>query len=170
MKIAIIGYSGSGKSTMAKTLSEYYSCPLLYLDTIQFKENWKERDKDEAKAMVRDFMKNDSWVIDGNYTDFYQKERLLEANQIIFLNFPTILCLYQALKRYKKYKNQTRESAAQGCFEKMDFEFIWWILFGGRKKKHKENYKNIVKTYKAKTVVLKNRKQANDFLMSYDKT
>ena len=67
MKIAIIGYSGSGKSTLAKKLSEKYNCPLLYLDTVNFESGWKERNREEAKKIVAEFMKNDSWVIDGNY-------------------------------------------------------------------------------------------------------
>ena len=45
MKIAIIGYSGSGKSTLAKKISEKYNYPLLYLDTVNFEANWKERNK-----------------------------------------------------------------------------------------------------------------------------
>lgn len=82
MKIAIIGYSGSGKSTLAKRLSEKYNYHLLYLDTVNFEANWKERDKEEAKRMVEEFMKNDSWIIDGNYFDFYQDRRMKEAENI----------------------------------------------------------------------------------------
>lgn len=76
MKIAILGYSGSGKSTLARTLSNHYKVPVLYLDTVQFLPNWIERDKDEGMQLVLEFMKNDSWVIDGNYSKFYQRERL----------------------------------------------------------------------------------------------
>ncbi|GKZ03609.1 hypothetical protein ANS017_03540 [Paraclostridium bifermentans] len=88
MKIAIVGYSGSGKSTMAKQLSSYYNTPVLHLDTIQFTPGWVERDKDEGRALTKEFMKNESWVIDGNYRGFYQRERLEQADKIIFLNFP----------------------------------------------------------------------------------
>ena len=75
MKIAIIGYSGSGKSTLAKRLSKMYSSPILYLDTVNFEAGWKERNREEAREIVRKFMKNDSWIIDGNYREFYQEER-----------------------------------------------------------------------------------------------
>ena len=76
MKISIIGYSGSGKSTLAKKLSEIYNCPLLYLDTVNYKSGWEERNRDECKDIVEKFLKNDSWVIDGNYKSFLQKIRL----------------------------------------------------------------------------------------------
>lgn len=134
MKIAIIGYSGSGKSTLAKKLSEIYNCPLLYLDTIQFEANWKIRDIDEGRLMVGEFLKNDSWIIDGNYREFLQEKRLQDADKIIFMNFPRRICFPQAFKRYLNYKNKTRESMADGCNEKFDLEFIKWLLFEGRKK------------------------------------
>ena len=56
MKIAIIGYSGSGKSTLAKKLSEFYNCPLLYLDTVQFESGWKVRDINKGCLIVEEFM------------------------------------------------------------------------------------------------------------------
>ncbi len=49
MKITVMGFSGSGKSTLAKQLSEFYDIPLLYLDCVNFEENWVERDREECK-------------------------------------------------------------------------------------------------------------------------
>ncbi|WP_252229816.1 MULTISPECIES: DNA topology modulation protein [unclassified Clostridium] len=166
MKIAIIGYSGSGKSTLAKMLSEKYNCPILYLDTINFEAEWKERDREKGKVMVEKFMKNDSWVIDGNYTEFYQERRLEEADKIIFMNFPRRVCLKQAYKRYLNSKNQVRESMAEGCMEKFDLEFVKWILIDGRTKKYKMGYQNICNKYKDKMVVCKNRKDVENELKS----
>lgn len=164
MKIAIIGYSGSGKSTLAKKLSKYYKAPVLFLDTVNFLPNWIERDRDEGRLIVCDFMKNDSWVIDGNYSDFFQKERLEQADKIIFLNFPRRICIYRALKRYFRYKNTTREDMAKGCIEKIDLEFIWWILYEGRTKEIRNHYKQIEHDFKNKIVVLKKTKEVNLFL------
>lgn len=159
MKIAIIGYSGSGKSTLARKLAKYYKAPVLFLDTVNFLPNWIERDRDEGRLIVCDFMKNDSWVIDGNYSDFFQKERLEQADKIIFLKFPRRICIYRALKRYFKYKNTTREDMAKGCIEKIDLEFIWWILYEGRTKEIRNHYKQIEKDFKNKIVVLKKQKK-----------
>lgn len=164
MKIAIIGYSGSGKSTLARKLAKYYKAPVLFLDTVNFLPNWIERDRDEGRLIVCDFMKNDSWVIDGNYSDFFQKERLEQADKIIFLKFPRRICIYRALKRYFKYKNTTREDMAKGCIEKIDLEFIWWILYEGRTKEIRNHYKQIEKDFKNKIVVLKKAKEVNLFL------
>ena len=166
MKIAIIGYSGSGKSTLAKKLSEIYNCPLLYLDTIQFEANWKIRDIDEGRLMVGEFLKNDSWIIDGNYREFLQEKRLQDADKIIFMNFPRHICFPQAFKRYLHYKNKTRESMADGCNEKFDLEFIKWLLFEGRKKSIKNHYNEICKCYKDKITNFRNNKDVENFLAS----
>ncbi|MEI6131378.1 MAG: DNA topology modulation protein [Bacillota bacterium] len=164
MKIAILGHSGSGKSTLAKQLALIYKIPLLFLDTIQFESDWKERDLEESKKLVAEFMKQDSWVIDGNYTKFFQTERLLAADKIIYMDFPRRVCLYQALKRYFEFKNQSRDSISNGCIEKIDFEFIWWILHEGRTKSRRDHYKQMILDYKDKSIVLKNKKQVDAFL------
>ena len=167
MKISVIGYSGAGKSTLSKRLSKLYNCSLLYLDTVNFEAGWKERDREEAKAIVEDFLKNESWVIDGNYRDFYQERRLEEADKIVLMNFPRPICFTQALKRYFKMRNQTRESMTEGCNEKFDFEFVKWILVDGRSKKYKDNYKNICSKYEDKLSMCKNRKDVEALIQSF---
>jgi adenylate kinase family enzyme len=164
MKIAILGYSGSGKSTLARQLSNYYKIPLLFLDTVQFLPNWVEREKNKGRSIVWEFMQNESWVIDGNYNDFYQKERLEQADKIVFLGFSRTVCLYRAFKRYFQYKNTTRESMASGCIEKMDIEFIWWILHKGRTKKRRDHYKQITSFFEDKTLILNNQKQVDEYI------
>ncbi|HSQ87556.1 DNA topology modulation protein [Romboutsia sp.] len=164
MKIAILGYSGSGKSTLARHLAGYYKIPVLFLDTVNFLPNWVERDRDEGRLIVWNFIQNDSWVIDGNYEKFFQIERLEQADKIIFMNFPRRACIYRAFKRYFKYKNTTREDMAKGCIEKMDLEFIWWILHEGRTKKRRNHYKQIERDFKDKIVILKNPKEVDLYL------
>ena len=164
MRIAILGYSGSGKSTMAQRLAGYYGIPVLYLDTVQFLPGWVERDGEEGRSIVGRFMQNESWVIDGNYNDFLQKERLERANKIIILQFPRLICLFRAFRRYFQYKHTTRGSMANGCLEKIDPEFIWWILHEGRTKQRRSHYRQIASLYRDKTVILKNQKQMDAYM------
>ena len=103
-------------------------------------------------------------MIDGNYNKFLQKERLEQADKIILLNFPRRICLYRALKRYFNNKNKTRESMATGCIEKMDWEFIWWILHEGRTKSIRAHYRQIASLYEDKFLVLKKQKQVDTYL------
>lgn len=165
MKILIIGYSGSGKSTFAKRLSEHYQIPKLHIDTIFFGPNWVERDKKLVEADLREFMKKDDWIIDGTYRKL-ATERYEMADQLFIFNLNRFKCLYGALYRRIKYHNQSRDSIADGCKERLNFSFFWWILFAGRKKDSRMLMKRNMKEYKDKVVVFKNRKQVNQYLRS----
>ena len=166
MKIAILGYCGSGKSTLSTVLGEQYSLPVLHLDKVQFLPFWEERDREEAREMVSSFMQKDAWIIDGNYQNFFQKERLEQADQIIILTFNRFNCLLRAVKRYFRYRGKTRESIAEGCNEKIDFEFIWWILYAGRTKEKRRIFSDISRNYQEKTTIISNQKQLDLFVQS----
>lgn len=164
MKIAVMGYSGSGKSTLAKQLAVHYGTPLLYLDTVNFKENWQLRDREEGKEIVARFMQNESWVIDGNYSEFYQPERLSQADMIIILCFNRFVCMKQAFRRNLEYKGRSRESITQGCNEKIEPEFFLWLVYKQYSKARKEKFASIKAKYPDKTYLFRSRKELNRFL------
>lgn len=164
MKIAVMGYSGSGKSTLAKQLARHYGIPLLYLDTVNFSENWQLRDREACKRMVAEFMQNESWVIDGNYGEFYQQERLSQADRIIILCFNRFVCMKQAFRRHVEYKGRVRESISKGCVEKIDPEFFLWLVYKQYSKARKEKFASIKAKYPDKTYLFRSRKELNRFL------
>lgn len=165
MKIAIMGYSGSGKSTLARILGERYEGAVLHFDSVQFLPGWEIRTQEEKERLTREFLDtHDSWVIDGNYSKLYWEERVEEADQIILILFNRFHCLYRVTKRFLTYRNQTRPDMGEGCNEKLDWEFISWVLHKGRTKKTKATYKEVQKKYKDKVVVLKTQKQIDEFL------
>ena len=165
MKIAIIGYSGAGKSTLAEKLSNYYSIPKLHMDTLQFQPSWQDSDRDWMLTEMKSFLtKHKTWVIDGNYSWCCYEERMEEADQIIFLNFSPLTCLFRAFKRYLKYRGKVRESMAAGCQEQFNWEFIRWILCDGRSKSAKERYNWVQETYPDKVVILSSQKEIDQFL------
>lgn len=160
MKVAIIGYSGCGKSTLASTIAREYDIPLLHLDKVHWLPGWIERPQEQEKKMVKEFMeRNNSWVIDGNYHNLEYNRRMEEADQIIFLAFPRLTCLFRAWKRAAKYRGKTRGSMAEGCPEKLDPEFVFWILYGGRTKRIRKDYKRIMTKFRDKTVKIHNQKE-----------
>ena len=164
MRIAVLGYSGAGKSTLARALGEKYGCPVLHLDQVQFTAGWRERDRAEALALVREFQTRPDWVIDGNYTKFDQARRLALAERIVLLEFPRRICLPRAVKRWLQYRGRTRESMAEGCVEKLDWAFLRWILWEGRTRAVRDRYRAIRAAYPDKTVVLKTPAQVRAFL------
>lgn len=170
MKIAILGYSGSGKSTLAARLGELYETNVLHLDRVHFLPDWVERGLDEKRKLVADFLnENESWIIDGNYTKLLYNERTEQADMIVILLFGRFTCLWRVIKRYRKYKGGTRPDMGEGCSEKLDGKFIWWVLRDGRTRSKKAMFNDVCGKYPVKTVVLKNQRQLDEFIRSLEK-
>ena len=169
MKIAIMGYSGSGKSTLAKHLAQELGIEPLYLDRVHFLPNWNEREAEAGREIVRAEMEKPSWVIDGNYTHLLREERMEEADEIIWLRYPRLICLYRAIKRNREFRGQSRESVADGCIERMNWEFAWWILYKGRTKARVRGYQNIVERYPQKSTIIKNDRALLRYLQKWRK-
>ena len=162
MKIAIIGYSGSGKSTLARNLAEAYNLPVLHFDRVQFRPNWEIRPQASKEIMTKTFLDlHPSWVIDGNYSRLSFERRMEEADVIVMLLFNKASCLYRVTRRYLTHKNSSRPDMADGCNEKLDWEFIKWILKDGRTKESKARYQGVLARYPQKTILVKNQRQLN---------
>ena len=162
MKIQIIGYSGSGKSTLAKKIGIFFNIPYLHLDNVQFYGDWEERTKEEQNEIVNKFLKeNEHWVIDGNYSKV-AATRFEISDITIFLNYNRFYCYKMCKKRYKMYKDTSRESCP--CKEKFDFQFKKWILFDGRTRKRKQQHLINLNKTKGKKLIFKNIKELNKWL------
>ena len=169
MKIAIIGYSGSGKSTLARKLAEAYNLPVLHFDTVQFRPNWEIRPQASKEIMTKTFLDlHPSWIVDGNYSKLSFARRMEEADVIIMLLFNKASCLYRVTRRYLTYKNSSRPDMADGCKEKLDWEFVKWILWDGRTKESKARYQGVISRYPNKTIVVKNQRQLNQVQKKID--
>ena len=166
MKFAVMGYSGSGKSTLCRKLHERYPVPVLHLDMVQFLPDWKTRTDAEKQDIVRAFLDEhpNGWVIDGNYSGLSYERRCGEADHIVLMLFGRLDCLLRCARRYHTYKGKSRPDMAEGCNEKLDWEFIRWILWEGRSKKIRERYQRVQEQYPDKVVVLRNQRQLDDYL------
>lgn len=157
MKIAIMGYVGSGKSVLARNLSKKYDIPKLELDDIAFDLNWKAVDRQKILPEIQAFMDLDSWIIDGNYDDLLQEQRLAMADHIIFVMLPRIQCLFRALRR-------TKERKAAGYQNDINPWFIRFLLFDCRNCERKKSYNAILNQYSNKCVVLKSQRDIDRFI------
>ncbi len=140
-----MGYSGAGKSTLARALGERYGIPVLHFDRVHWAPGWQERDRGEAHRMVHE-------------------RRLSEADEIVILDFPRSVCLFRAWKRYFRYRGRTRADMGEGCPEKMDLEFMWWILWKGRTRQKRGEFRAVWERYPDKSVVLKDQRDIDRYL------
>lgn len=161
MKIAVIGYSGAGKSTLAKRIADEIGVAALHLDQVHFLPDWAEREPEESRGIVRAELAKPGWVIDGNYPLFAWDERMQDADWILWLNVPRLVCLARVLRRRWRYRGRVRESMASGCVEKLDWEFVRWILWEGRTLEYRSRYRAVADQYPQKTVILRNDRETN---------
>ena len=123
----ILGSPGAGKSTFAHGLAQQAGLPLFHMDKLHWLPGWIERDRDEARKVLLDVLAQDRWIIDGNYGSSLPL-RLDRADLVVWLDYPTILCLGRVFKRWWQYRGQTRPDMTDGCTENLNFEFLHYVL------------------------------------------
>ncbi len=125
-KILVIGSSGSGKSTFARKLGEILKIEVIHLDSHFWHPGWIETQKNEWPGVVEKLLEREAWIMDGNYSRTLEK-RILACDTIFFLDLPRRICLARVLKRVIAYRNRSRPDVAEGCLERLDWEFLKWV-------------------------------------------
>ncbi|PZP56902.1 MAG: adenylate kinase [Micavibrio aeruginosavorus] len=94
-RIAIIGPSNSGKSTLAEKIGKAFGIPILHLDQIAHKPgtSWERvSELDLIEAQDQFLIKNNTWVIEGNYS-VCMSQRFGHAETLIWCDPPLIGCI-----------------------------------------------------------------------------
>lgn len=160
-KILLLGSCGAGKSTLATRMREILGIQVIHLDQHYWKPNWERPGKEEWQKKVSDLVKEDSWIMDGNYRGSLDI-RLPHADTIIFLDFPSITCAYRVLKRRLK---KDRRDTLDGCDERVNLDLLRWVLWTFPRENRKELYNKINELESGKkAVILKSNKDVEVFL------
>ena len=147
MKIAVIGYTGSGKRAMTEYLKNKFYCATLLLDDVSFPEESEERGAELTKELVKSFQREHvSWVIEGNAFDIDFEERMEEADKIVIMKYDRIRSLLRTV----------REHSAKGRM--IGSTLIKKILFESRADERK-TYNYVMRKYPGKTVMIFNNMQ-----------
>ena len=126
-RVLVIGSPGAGKSTLSHALARRTGLPLHHLDRMFWLPGWVERDRDEGRAELANVLAQDCWIIDGNYGSTLPL-RIACADTVVWLDYPTALCLGRALRRWWMYRGHSRPDMTEGCPERLDGEFLLYIL------------------------------------------
>ncbi len=97
-KINVIGTTGSGKSRFSTKLAKALECPYIEMDKVFWKPNWREPSTEEFLNSLECELKNEKWVLDGNYSRTNEL-KWSKADTVIWLNYSYPRTLYQILKR-----------------------------------------------------------------------
>jgi len=125
-RVLVIGSGGAGKSTFSRRLGERLGLPVIHLDKVFWHSGWVETPKDEWKRKVEELCGGDAWVMDGNYSGTLDI-RLNACDAVIFLDLPRAVCLWRVLKRIVTYRESARPDMAEGCRERIDLKFLYWV-------------------------------------------
>ncbi len=153
MRIWVRGVSCSGKTTLARKLSNELNLPHLELDQLFWLPDWIQRDREEFREILKDKLSSEDWVIDGNYSMI---EQIMHDNWdfLIWLNPPFHVVLRRAFSRtFKRIK--TKELVCNGNIETwknfftIDGNMIIWVLKTYRRRQKqlqeaKKQFSNVV--------------------------
>ena len=111
-RIAIVGTTGSGKTTLARQIAERLGCHCCELDAINWQPNWEQLDDNRLVERVGVVVDKDRWIIEGNYPSV--RPLIWErADTLVWLDYPFPIVFGRLLKR-TIHRNVTREDLWSG--------------------------------------------------------
>jgi adenylate kinase family enzyme len=125
----ILGGPGSGKSTMARWMSEQTGLPVRHLDHVHWMPHWTPRPSAQRLAMVRAYEQEERWIIEGGLSETHPS-RMARADVLVWIDLPVSLRLWRVLRRSIRYRGRGRPDLPDGCIERFDRDtaaFILWI-------------------------------------------
>ncbi len=122
--MAVVGSGGAGKTTFSRELSRRTGLPVVHLDRKYWKPGWVTTPQDEWRNVLSESLHGNQWIADGNYAGTFDI-RFSRADTIIILALPRWRCVSRAVRR--SLLNRGRAVQAEGCPERIDFAFLWWV-------------------------------------------
>ncbi len=95
-RILLLGCAGSGKTTLARRLSEKTGAPVIDLDAI-----WRGRvqETSDFRATLAALHAQDAWISDGNFAAVTFDLRMPRTDLVVWLDRPRLLCAWRAIIR-----------------------------------------------------------------------
>ena len=107
MKIHIIGCSGTGKTYLARKLSEKYNIQHFDLDDIQWDNSADgyglKMPVNKREELLKRILSQESWIIEGVYYAWVT-ESFQRADVIYVLDIPSYIYKYRIIMRFIKRK------------------------------------------------------------------
>ncbi len=125
-RIAIVGCSGGGKSTLARALGARLGLPVVHMDTLFWLPGWTESDREVFRAKVDEAASEDRWVMDGGFIT-HSRARFQRADTVVWIELPIWRCLARAMWRMLTNFGRTRADLAPDCPERFDLAFYRYI-------------------------------------------
>lgn len=163
MKIRIIGCSGSGKTYLAKRLSEKYNIPSFDLDDIQWDNNAKaygtKRPLEERTALLKEILHHNEWIIEGVYYKWV-RQSFDEADKIYVLDMPRYL--YQSRIILRSIKRKLGRQQGKRETLKSVYNLLKWTQTF--QTKNLNEIKTMLDKYENKVIWLSSKKDVKEII------
>jgi adenylate kinase family enzyme len=156
-RVAVIGCGGSGKSTFARELGARTRLPVIHLDGLFWQPGWVPRPAEEWRALQAALVREDEWILDGNYGSTLDV-RLAAADTVFFFDTPTWLNLTGVLRRW--VRNHGHAIQADGCPEHVSLQFLLWVWRFRRDSRPRVLEQLRANAHSAQVVVIRSRRDA----------
>ncbi|MBP1886926.1 AAA family ATPase [Sinorhizobium mexicanum] len=132
-RVLVIGCSGGGKTTLARRLSEHCDLPFVSMDREFFwLPGWISRAREEQRKLIAAKVAEAQWVMDGTNPSTFDL-RLPRADIVLWVRMPRLRCLIGVARRWLKWRGAARPEMAEGCPERVSWEFVRYIWTFERK-------------------------------------
>jgi adenylate kinase family enzyme len=163
MRIYIIGAAGSGKTTLAKKLSEIINVATTNLDDVFWcntnNSYGVKRKINERNTMYEKILQKESWIIEGAYIEWPKKGFLL-ADKLVFLNIKESVINFRIIKRFLLRKLHIEKSD-----KKESIIGIYKLLNWNKKQRTKiTDYYDSCDLDSGNIIELKNSKEITTFI------
>ena len=129
-RIVVIGTTGSGKTTLARRLSQHLDIPHVELDALNWEPDWVQAPTEVFRQRTEEALRGEAWLVDGNYSAV-RDIVWPRADTLVWLDFSFLVTLRQLLGRtLRRIASQeelwsgNRESF-RAQFLSRDSLFIW---------------------------------------------
>lgn len=114
-RIAIVGPTAAGKTTLSRRMSEMTGLPVFHMDSLLWKENWTKANAAAAQKEHDALIAQDKWIIEG-WIDRDFRNRACRADLIIHLDYSAPRLVMNYLSRVRD--NTRRHEMAEGCIDR----------------------------------------------------
>ena len=137
-RVAVVGTSCSGKTTLSRQIAERLSCPCIELDAIHWGPNWTPVPPEVFRERALTALSGETWVADGNYSRREQSILSL-VDTVVWLDYPLRIVLRRAFTRSFR-RVVRREELWHGNRETLREHLsrdgmVWWVLRTHRRRR-----------------------------------
>lgn len=162
MKVLIIGNIASGKTTLAKKLSDYYNINYYELDKIVHDDsNNTKRDKNEQRKIISKILKEEDYIIEGMLRD--NSDLIIpKVSSIIFLDYDL-----KTLRKRLKRRYLLQRIGLYKINYKIDKE-LYNKLLNYLNNYDRSTINEIMIKYPSKIIIIKNNKELKKLFKALD--